>query len=94
MVSTTGAIGAMQVMPSTGSWVSSYIVHRHLDLLNAQDNITAGIALLSVLVRETGGHTAQAVAGYYQGLSSVRDRGMYADTKAYVANVLALRNRF
>jgi hypothetical protein len=35
-----------------------------------------------------------AAAGYYQGLQSVRDRGMYDDTKRYVDNVLALRSRF
>jgi hypothetical protein len=33
------------------------------------------------------------VAGYYQGLRSVRERGMYTDTQAYVANVLSLRGR-
>ena len=94
MVSSVGAIGAMQVMPSTGAFVGSAIVHRHLDLLNANDNATAGVALLAVLLRETHGNERLAVAGYYQGLASVRSRGMYADTKQYVANVLALRNRF
>src|SRR3954447_8716359 len=94
MVSSVGAIGAMQVMPSTGTFVGQAIVHRHLDLLNGSDNATAGVALLAVLLRETHGNERLAVAGYYQGLASVRSRGMYADTKQYVANVLALRNRF
>jgi N-acetylmuramoyl-L-alanine amidase len=94
MVSSVGAIGAMQVMPSTGAFVGADIVHRHLDLLNASDNATAGVALLAVLLRETHGNERLAVAGYYQGLASVRSRGMYDDTKQYVANVLALRNRF
>jgi N-acetylmuramoyl-L-alanine amidase len=93
-VSVVGAIGAMQVMPSTGAFVGSAIVHRHLDLLDARDNATAGVALLAVLLRETKGNERLAAAGYYQGLASVRSRGMYADTKQYVANVLALRNRF
>jgi soluble lytic murein transglycosylase-like protein len=93
MISAVGAIGAMQVMPMTGRWVSDYVVHRPLDLYAAQDNVTAGVALLSVLLRETGGNMRLAAAGYYQGLASVRQRGMYADTKRYVANVLALRNR-
>ena len=35
-----------------------------------------------------------AAAGYYQGLSSVRSRGMFDDTKRYVDNVLALSQRF
>ncbi|HET7529900.1 MAG TPA: transglycosylase SLT domain-containing protein, partial [Mycobacteriales bacterium] len=94
MVSSVGAIGAMQVMPSTGRFVAQSIVHRPLDLLDAGDNAIAGVALLAVLLRETKGNERLAVAGYYQGLASVRSRGMYDDTKQYVANVLALRNRF
>ena len=42
----------------------------------------------------TGGDVAQAVAGYYQGLRSVREQGPKPETVAYVANVLALRGRF
>ncbi len=92
VVSPADAIGAMQVLPSTGRHVAKYVVHRPLDLFDARDNVTAGIALLAQLL-----HAApldQAVAGYYQGLGSVRSRGMYADTKAYVANVLRLRGSF
>jgi LysM repeat protein len=94
MVSKVGAVGAMQIMPATGRWLSTYVVHRPLDIHKATDNVTAGVALLSVLLRETDGNVRVAVAGYYQGLASVRQRGMYDDTKRYVANVLALRNRF
>ena len=36
----------------------------------------------------------QAIAGYYQGLRSVRENGMYSDTKRYVANVMYLKQRF
>lgn len=93
-VSSTGAIGAMQIEPYTGDFVAAYIVRRSLDLHKLADNATAGVALLAVLLRETGGNEAKAVAGYYQGLASVESRGMYDDTKRYVANVLALRNRF
>jgi N-acetylmuramoyl-L-alanine amidase len=74
--------------------VSTNVVRRPLNIYRAKDNITAGVALLSVLLRETGGNMRLAAAGYYQGLASVRQRGMYNDTKRYVANVLALRNRF
>ncbi|HMC72060.1 MAG TPA: LysM peptidoglycan-binding domain-containing protein [Mycobacteriales bacterium] len=93
-VSATGAVGAMQVEPYTGNYLSTYVVHRHLNLYNANDNATAGVALLAVLLRETHGNQAKAAAGYYQGLASVQSRGMFTDTKAYVRSVLALRNRF
>jgi N-acetylmuramoyl-L-alanine amidase len=93
VISSVGAVGAMQVMPQTGRWVSTYVVHRPLHIYRARDNVTAGVALLAVLLRETHSMRLTA-AGYYQGLASVRQRGMYDDTKRYVANVLALRNRF
>ena len=35
-----------------------------------------------------------AAAGYYQGLSSVREHGMLPETQRYVDNVMALRSRF
>jgi N-acetylmuramoyl-L-alanine amidase len=92
-VSPVDALGVMQVMPYTGAYLSDQVVHRHLDLYDTQDNITAGIALLSVLTHEASS-TSQAIAGYYQGLQSVRDHGMYASTKQYVANVNSLKQGF
>ena len=35
-----------------------------------------------------------AAAGYYQGLASVRQHGMYSDTQQYVNDVMALQQRF
>jgi N-acetylmuramoyl-L-alanine amidase len=91
-VSVANAVGAMQVIPSTSEWISG-VVGRHLDPLNASDNATTGVVLLRVLTRAASSER-QAVAGYYQGLSSVRKNGMYADTKRYVANVMYLKRRF
>lgn len=92
-VSPVGAIGAMQVMPYTAAYLSADVVHRSLDLLDARDNVTAGVALLAVLTHEAGSERL-AVAGYYQGLQSVRDHGMFRSTRRYVADVMALRERF
>jgi LysM repeat protein len=92
-VSKVGAIGAMQIMPSTGAYLADDVLHRRLDLGDAQDNITAGVALLSILTHEASS-TSQAIAGYYQGLESVRQNGMYASTKHYVANVLSLQQQY
>jgi LysM repeat protein len=91
-VSGVDAIGAMQVMRYTGTYLSDDVVHRNLDLFDAQDNITAGVALLSVLTHEASS-TRQAIAGYYQGLQSVRAHGMYSSTKQYVTDVMSLRQR-
>jgi LysM repeat protein len=92
-VSPVDAIGAMQIMRYTGSYLSADVVHRSLNLYDAQDNITAGVALLSVLTHEASS-TRRAVAGYYQGLQSVRDHGMFGSTRQYVADVMALRQRY
>ena len=93
-ISNVGAIGAMQIMPATADWLARYVVQRPLDVYRARDNVTAGVAFLAVLLRETNGDMRLAAAGYYQGLTSVRNRGMFADTKQYVANVMALRSRY
>jgi soluble lytic murein transglycosylase-like protein len=90
-VSSANAIGVMQVVPSSGRWAST-LVGRDLNLLETRDNVVAGVAILSALSAAEREETA--VAAYYQGLGSVRTHGMFADTRRYVADVLALRRRF
>jgi N-acetylmuramoyl-L-alanine amidase len=90
-VSSAGAVGAMQVIPSTGRWMSG-VVGRKLHLRDLQDNATAGVVLLKLLQDQA--RPRVAVAGYYQGLAGVRRHGMYDDTKRYVANVMALKQQF
>jgi soluble lytic murein transglycosylase-like protein len=93
-VSGANARGVMQVMPGTWTWIQRNLGVGPLNPFSARDNVRAGSAYLASLLRQTGGNVSQAVAGYYQGLGSVRRVGMYADTQRYVANVLALRRRF
>ena len=93
-VSTANARGIMQVMPGTWDWVQRNLGVGPLSATSAEDNVRAGSAYLARLLRETGGDARLAAAGYYQGLSSVRTRGMFDDTKRYVDNVMALRARF
>ena len=94
MVSSANARGVMQVMPGTWDWVQENLASRQLDPSNPHDNVHAGTMYLGQLLRETGGDPALAAAGYYQGLSSVREIGMLPETEQYVANVMALRARF
>lgn len=91
-VSPANAIGTMQVIPSSGEWASQ-MAGRSLNLLNPQDNVTAGVLILRSLVR-TAPDLPSAIAGYYQGLASVQKSGMYPDTRRYVANVQTLMTRF
>jgi soluble lytic murein transglycosylase-like protein len=87
-VSSAHAVGAMQVLPSTGRWLSA-MVGRRLHLREVHDNVTAGVVLLKWLREEA--RLRFAIAGYYQGLGSVRAYGMRHDTKRYVARVIRLR---
>lgn len=93
-VSHAGAIGVMQVMPSTGEFISTYLVGRELDLRDPDDNVAAGVAYLQHLWELTDGDVEATLAGYYQGRRSVALNGRYSDTDRYIANVLALRERF
>lgn len=91
-VSPANAIGAMQVIPTSGEWASD-MVGRDLDLLDPHDNAVAGVAILRYLVR-TAPDLPTAIAGYYQGLRSVTNNGMFSDTRRYVANIQTLMTRY
>ena len=94
VVSSANARGVMQVMPGTWDWVQKNLASAQLNPASAEDNVRAGSLYLARLLREAGGDARLATAGYYQGLYSVKTRGMYDDTKRYVDNVMALRARF
>jgi hypothetical protein len=90
-VSSAGALGAMQVLPSTAKWMELY-VGRDLKPRRLRDNVATGVTLLDVLAAETVSRARQ-VGAYYQGLGAVRRHGLYDDTRAYIDNVLAIRHR-
>jgi N-acetylmuramoyl-L-alanine amidase len=95
MVSSANARGVMQVMPGTWDYVQQNLAGgRQLDPNSATDNVHAGVMYLKRLLTDAGGDENAAIAGYYQGLASVRERGLYDDTAQYVDNVQALRGRF
>ena len=91
-VSPANAIGTMQVIPSSGQWASD-LVGRTLNLLDPYDNATAGVAIIRALIR-TSPSLDIAIASYYQGQYSVQSRGMYEDTKQYVAAIKAHQKNF
>ena len=88
---TPNAVGVMQLMPVAQTWASQ-LAGRALDRYDAQDNITGGVLIIRAL-QASADSREQAIAGYYQGLYSVRTKGLYEDTKSYVANVLAIYDR-
>ncbi len=90
--SASGAIGVMQLMPGTAAWAGSALLGRPIDPYDVSDNIEAGTAYLGYLERQTGSREL-AIAAYYQGLASVRQRGYYDDTKSYIASVSSFTGR-
>ncbi len=95
LVSSAGARGVMQILPGTWNWIQRTLnAGTPLAAASASDNVRGGVLLLHSLLQATGGDPAMAAAGYYQGLPSVRQNGLYSDTQQYVNNVMALRHRF
>ena len=95
LVSTADARGIMQILPGTWQWIQNSLnPGPALAPASATDNVRGGVLLLRSLLNSTGGDPALAAAGYYQGLPSVREHGLYKDTQQYINSVLSLRQRF
>jgi N-acetylmuramoyl-L-alanine amidase len=95
LVSSADARGIMQILPGTWDWVQRTLTPNvPLAPASATDNVRGGVLLLRSLLNSTGDSAATAAAGYYQGLSSVRQNGLYSDTKQYVRSVLSLQQHF
>lgn len=90
-VSPANAIGTMQVIPSSGEWASQ-LVGRDLNIMDPQDNITAGVAIIRHLQGRDPGDIG--IAGYYQGAGGVAKYGMYDDTKDYVKKINEAKSRY
>lgn len=95
VVSSVGAVGIGQLMPGTVTFICKDLIGvARLDPSVPENNIRMSARFLRYLLQLTGGDTRIALAGYYQGLYSVRTKGMYPSTVLYVDGVQALRSRF
>lgn len=91
-VSPANAVGVMQVIPSAGQWAER-LLGQDLNLLDPKDNVRAGVAIIRHHQNNSSSKEI-GIASYYQGATGVKKYGMYPDTKRYVANIIALQNRF
>jgi LysM repeat protein len=91
VVSRAGAIGVMQVMPKTWTYVESVLIGRPIRH-TADGNVRVGLAYLRHLLNLFG-NTQRALAAYLQGDKSVRSQGIYRSTRRYIANILAIASR-
>ena len=95
LVSSADARGVMQILPGTWQWIQhSLDTGAPLAPASAADNVRGGVLMLRSLLNSTGGDPAMAAAGYFQGLPSVQQNGLYPATQQYVQNVLALQRQF
>ena len=91
--SSAGAWGVMQILPSTWGYVEQILLGRSVRR-TVSGNIRVGTALMRELLREFHGDARLALAAWYQGPASVRRLGPFQVTRLFVADVLALRQRF
>ena len=89
VVSNVGAVGVMQLLPATWQWVDQFLLGTTTPR-TYDGNVRAGVRYLRWLLDQFGSDTRLALAGYYQGAQAVRDRGLFDDTKRYVAIILQL----
>jgi soluble lytic murein transglycosylase-like protein len=85
-VSSAGAIGIMQLMPSTAAGLGVS------DAFDARENILGGAKYLAKLLNKYNGDTSLALAAYNAGSARVDEYGgipPFAETQNYVAKVLA-----
>jgi soluble lytic murein transglycosylase-like protein len=85
-VSSAGAIGIMQLMPSTAAGLGVS------DSFDARENILGGAKYLSQLLNKYNGDTSLALAAYNAGSSRVDEYGgipPFTETQNYVKKVLA-----
>ncbi len=94
VISYKGAIGIGQLLPGTARWVATDLIGLpNLDPHNPDDNIRMSARFMSWLIGFHGSE-ALALAGYYQGPTSVAALGLFQQTQDYVASVSSARARF
>lgn len=84
--SSAGALGLMQLMPSTASGLGV------ANALNPKQNVQGGVAYFAGLLKEFHGNLALALAAYNAGPNAVKAYGgipPYPETQNYVRNILS-----
>ena len=93
-ISSAGAIGIGQLLPSTADFVADVLIGEELSPYVVDDNIRMTARFVRYLLDETGNDRRLTLASYYQGLFAVRRYGIYNISIPYVNGILALQDRF
>lgn len=95
VVSYTGAVGIMQLMPGTTAWLEDEVFGYDLhETDSAYDNIKLGTTYLGILMEATDWNEKVAVGSYYQGHGNTLNGVLYNDTVDYIAAVFAVRDAY
>jgi LysM repeat protein len=92
LVSSVGARGIMQLLPTTFRFVETVLVGHRIHH-NADGNVRAGVAYIAHLLHDFHGDKRLALAAWYQGEGAVRKHGVYKVSSTFVKDVLALERR-
>lgn len=93
-ISSAGAIGIGQLLPSTADFVADVLIGEELNPYAVDDNIRMTARFVRYLLDETSNDRRLTLASYYQGLFAVRRYGIYNISIPYVNGILALQDRF
>lgn len=93
LTSSAGAWGVMQILPSTWRYVETVLIGRKVPR-TVSGNIRVGVVLMRQLLSEFDGDRRAALGAWYQGPTSLRKHGPFRVTRLFVADVVALRQRF
>ncbi len=93
-VSGAGAIGLMQLMPSTADWVADSMLGETAAINDPTWNARAGARLLAFYLARYQGNEAKTLAAYFQGMTSVETIGILVSTQPYIDSILGLEQIF
>ena len=94
VVSHAGAVGVMQLMPGTATWVGEAMLGRPVRIHDARSNIHAGVRLLRHYLDRYDGNRDLVLAAYYQGQRAVDRHGIYSVSLPYIASIRHLERLF
>lgn len=80
-VSPVGAVGLMQLMPSTARGVARSMGLAHYDLYDPETNLELGTRYMTILLKQFDGHIPTALSYYNAGRRGIVSRGVYRNRR-------------
>lgn len=94
VVSSAGAVGVMQLLPTTSEWVGEAMLGAPVDIRDVRHNVRAGVRLLAHYLERYDGDRDLVLAAYYQGQAATDRHGVYPVSRPYIASIKVLETLF